>query len=55
MLEAAGSRGDKHIVNDLVGLVERHEGGDKPGGAVDRVVASAERLAAQNAPVDLAE
>jgi hypothetical protein len=51
VLEEAGSRGDKLIVNDLVVLIERYDGRDEPGVAVDRVVEYAERLAAQNAPV----
>lgn len=52
VLEEAGSRGDKLIITDLVGLIERHDGGEESGVTVDRVVAYAERLAAQNAPVD---
>lgn len=51
VLEEAGSRGEKLLVDDLVLLIERYESKNGPGVAIDRVVAYGERLAEQNAPV----
>ncbi|SFL00767.1 hypothetical protein SAMN04487950_1904 [Halogranum rubrum] len=51
VLEEAGSRGEKLLVDDLVLLIERHEREGGPGVAIDRVEAYAEKLAAQDAPV----
>ncbi|SEO43994.1 hypothetical protein SAMN04487948_102428 [Halogranum amylolyticum] len=51
VLAEAGDRGEKLLVDDLVLLIERHDGGTGPGVAVDRVEAYAEKLAAQDAPV----
>lgn len=52
VLEEAGSRGEKLVIDDLVLLIERYDGDDGPGVTIDRVEAYAERLAAQDAPVN---
>lgn len=51
VLEEAGSRGEKLLVDDLVLLIERYDSGDGCGVAVERVEAYAEQLAAEDAPV----
>jgi hypothetical protein len=51
VLEEAGSRGEKLVIDDLVLLIERYDGNDGPGVTIDRVEAYAERLAAQDAPI----
>lgn len=52
VLEEAGRRGDKLLVDDLVDLIERYDRTDETGVSVDRVVAYAEQLETEGAPIE---
>lgn len=51
VLEEAGRRGDKLLVDDLVNLIERYDRTGAPGVSVDRVVAYAEELEAEGVSI----
>lgn len=52
VLDQAAHRGDTLLVDDLVGLIERHEDDPTPGIRPERVEAYAEALAERDAPID---